>query len=73
MTWGKRIKANWVWGLFSAIIWDEWHQPRKMALLLGSAALTALVFSLFDAANERWPKPLRWPKLLGRKRKDGSA
>ena len=73
MGWSKRVRANWVWGLFFAIIGNEWHQPRKMGFMLLSAALTAIGFSLFDAANERWTWATlsRW--LKRRKRDSGAA
>ena len=73
MNWTKRLRRNWVWGLFFAIVWFEWHQPRKMALMLGDATLTAVIFSLLDAANERWTWATLSQWLKRRKRNSGSV
>ena len=67
MGWTKRFRANWAWGLLFGVIWNEWHQPRRVALILVMAALVAITNSLLDAASERW----QWPKR--RKRGTGAA
>lgn len=56
----KRIRGNFAWSLVVAVIIVERYQFRQVLLVLGLAVAGAIFYSLFDAAQERWPQPLRW-------------
>ena len=56
----KRVRSNVAWSLVTGVVIVEWHQPRRIILILAAAVLSAALNGLFDVANERWPKPVRW-------------
>ena len=69
----RRVRSNIAWSLVIGVVTVEWHQPQRVALILGLAALYAVLSSLFDAVNERWPKPILWRLPQGRGPGKGAA
>ncbi len=69
----KRMRPNMAWSLVAGVVIVEWHQPQRVALILGLAALSAALGSLLDAADERWPKPILWRPPQGRGPGKGAA
>lgn len=72
MSWIKRIRANFAWFLFTAVVVVERYDWHKISMILLTAMLGTILTSLLDVANLRWPAPFRWP-WSRRKRSDGSS
>ena len=68
----KRLRANMAWGFAFGVVFVEWHQPRRIGLIVAAACASIVLNSLFDVANARWPKPLRW-RLRRRRSPNGGT
>ena len=72
----KVIRSYLTWGLFLGIAIVEGHDAHRFWSILGIAALYAVgsgvLATLLNAADRRWPQPLRWPRKW-RGRRNGSV